>query len=115
MSNSALVSNAEVVRALADAFRATDRQAAEQLVAPTFHFTSPQDDHLDRATWFEVCFPTSGHFVSHETLQVIEEGDLVFTRYEYELADGTRYRNMEASRVVDGQVVEVEVYFGGAV
>ena len=109
------MSNSDTVTALMQAFRAGDRERAERLVAPGFRFTSPQDDHLDRATWFEVCFPTSSHFVSHETLQVLADGDLVFSRYEYELADGTRYRNMEAARVVDGQVVEVEVYFGGAV
>ena len=31
------------------------------------------------------------------------------------VADGTRWRNMEASVVRDGQVHEVEVYFGGRI
>jgi hypothetical protein len=37
----------------------------------------------------------------------------VFHRYECAV-DGTRYRNMEATRVERGKVCEVEVYFGGA-
>ncbi len=35
-------------------------------------------------------------------------------RYEYTVA-GRTYRNVEATRVQDGLVHEVEVYFGGAV
>jgi hypothetical protein len=110
------MSNADVVTALMTAFREQDREAAERLVADRFHFTSPQDDRIDRAAWFDTCFPTTGHFTDHVTLQVLEvEPDLVISRYEYEVADGTRYRNVEAATVEGGQVVEVEVYFGGAV
>ncbi|YCH99889.1 tektin family protein [Arthrobacter sp. D2-10] len=35
-------------------------------------------------------------------------------RYEY-IVVGRTYRNVEATRVHDGLVHEVEVYFGGAV
>ena len=110
------MSNSDVVRSLMTAFQKQDREAAERLVADDFHFTSPQDDHIDRAAWFETCFPTAGHFVDHTLMQVVEVDDTtVLTRYEYEVDDGTRYRNVEASTVVDGRVAEVEVYFGGAV
>ena len=37
-----------------------DRDAAESLIADDFLFTSPQDDHIDRAAFFERCFPTAG-------------------------------------------------------
>jgi hypothetical protein len=37
----------------------------------------------------------------------------VFVRYEYTLADGKRYRNVEAITVRDGLVRATEVYFGG--
>jgi hypothetical protein len=39
---------------------------------------------------------------------------VVLHRYEYTV-DGRTYRNAEASRVRDGRVFDVEVYFGGAV
>lgn len=39
---------------------------------------------------------------------------VVFHRYEYVVA-GRSYRNVEVSRVQGGLVLEVEVYFGGAI
>lgn len=110
------MSNVDIVHGLMTAFQKQDREAAEQLVAEGFHFTSPQDARIDRATWFDTCFPTASHFSSHDLMELVEVGDsTVLVRYEYEVEDGTRYRNVEASTVVDGQVVEVEVYFGGAI
>jgi ketosteroid isomerase-like protein len=98
------------------AFHAQDSPAARALVATDFHFTSPQDDHLDRETYFDVCFPTASHFVEQRMLELTEVGDTVLSRYEYELADGTRWRNMEAHTVdAAGMIHEVQVYFGGQV
>ena len=97
------------------AFTEQDRHAAEQIAAHDFVFTSPQDDHIHRATWFERCFPTADHFDQPSTtLQIVDTGEVVLHRYEY-VVDGVPWRNVEALRIADGQVHEVEVYFGGAV
>ena len=110
------MTNADTVVAMMTAFQQQDRATAERLVADDFHFTSPQDDRIDRATWFERCFPTSGHFSEQTLLELVETDDTtVLHRYEYVLQDGTRWRNVEATTVVDGQLTEVAVYFGGAV
>ncbi|MET0860825.1 MAG: nuclear transport factor 2 family protein [Microbacterium sp.] len=107
-------SSTDTVAQFMRAFQEQDRPTAESLMADDFVFTSPQDDHLDKAQWLERCFPTADHFDSASTtLQLLEADGLVLHRYEYRV-DGTRYRNVEASRVIDGQVHEVEVYFGGA-
>ena len=45
--------NADTVRAFFRSFLAQDRAAADRLVAGEFVFTSPQDDHIDRATFIE--------------------------------------------------------------
>jgi len=105
-----------VVRALFDAYRTEDRQAAEPLVADELSFTSPQDDHIDRAAWFTRCFPTASRMRRQDMLYVtrVSEAD-VFVMYEYELLDGTVHRNTEVNTVRDGQVVEVQVFFGGRV
>ena len=101
--------NADTVRAFFRSFLAQDRAAAERLVAGEFVFTSPQDDHIDRAAFFERCFPTAGHFVSHELLAVVPtDGD-----DEYELEGGRRHRNAEVITVRDGRVTESQVFFGG--
>jgi uncharacterized protein GlcG (DUF336 family) len=107
-------SKASVVRASMHAYHAQDRELAERIFAADYVFTSPQDDHIDRASYFERCFPTADHFTSHTLLDVVENGaDGVFIRYEYELQNGERYRNTEFSTVRDGQLVETEVFFGG--
>jgi len=106
--------NADTVRAFFASFLAQDRAAAERLVAEEFVFTSPQDDHIDRAAFFERCFPTADHFKDHQLLAVVPaEDDDVFVLYEYELEDGQRYRNAEVITVRDGQVTESQVFFGG--
>ncbi|MGH8879484.1 MAG: nuclear transport factor 2 family protein [Stackebrandtia sp.] len=107
------MSNTDVVRAMFANFQAQDVEAAKRMLAADFVFTSPQDDHIDKAAYLERCFPTADHFVCQDLLDVVDAGGGVFVRYEYELADGKRYRNAEHITVRDGKVLEVEVYFGG--
>ncbi|GAA2611480.1 nuclear transport factor 2 family protein [Actinomadura fulvescens] len=108
------MSNVDVVRAFFESYLSQDREAAERLVAPGFVFTSPQDDRIGRAAFFERCFPTTDRLEWQELLQVVPgEGDDVFVLYEYELTTGERYRNAEVITVRDGAVVETQVFFGG--
>jgi ketosteroid isomerase-like protein len=108
------VTNSEVVRAAFDAYRAQDREAIERLLADGFTFTSPQDDHIDRAAYLDRCFPTADRFVMQRVLELVDAGaDGVFLLYEYELTTGERYRNAEFSTVHNGQLVETQVFFGG--
>ncbi|MFF2372095.1 nuclear transport factor 2 family protein [Agromyces sp. NPDC058110] len=109
------LSSVQTVDAFMRAFREQDRERAESLMAEDFVFTSPQDDHLDKATWLERCFPTADHFDQPaRTLELVEVDGVVLHRYEYAV-NGRRWRNAEATTVVDGRVREVEVYFGGAI
>lgn len=104
----------DVVRELQAAFDVQDAEAADRLVADDFTFTSPQDDHLDKAEWLRVCFPTAEHFGSRTLLAVQQLGPDVVSYYEYEIAEsGERFRNTEVATVRDGQVVETRVFFGG--
>lgn len=108
-------SSVAIVQQFMQAFQQQDRAAAERLMADDFVFTSPQDDHIDKAAWLEKCFPSAGHFTAPaQTLQIILIDELVLHRYEYS-ANGMRWRNVEALEVRDGRVHAVEVYFGGAI
>lgn len=110
------MTKADVARRIFEAYRAQDRQAAEALIADEFVFTSPQDDHIDRATFFERCFPTADRFVTQRLLHVTPaDGDDVFVMYEYELATGGSYRNVECLTIRDGRIAETQVFFGGQV
>jgi len=108
------VSNVDIVRAVFDAYLQQDRAAMDRLLAAEFLFTSPQDDHIDRAAFFERCFPTASR-LREQTLLVVSEIDDadVVVMYEYELQTGERHRNVEVQTVRDGRIVEAQVFFGG--
>ena len=109
-------SRIEVVRAAFDAYRTQDREAADRLMAEELAFTSPQDDHIDKAAYLERCFPTADRLVSQEVIELVEAGDDgVFILYEYELKTCERHRNSEFITVRDGRIVEIQVFFGGRV
>jgi len=48
-----------IARASYQAYVDKDRAAIEALIAPDFHFTSPLDNRIDRATYFARCWPNS--------------------------------------------------------
>ena len=107
------MANTDVLRAAFEAYRTQDREAAERLYAEDFVFTSPNDDHIDRAAFFEHCFPTADRFSSQEIIEVVDAGNGGFIMYEYVLTTGDRHRNTEFLTVRDGQIVEAQVFFGG--
>jgi hypothetical protein len=51
--------NIAIERVAYEAYVAKDRTAIESLIAPDFHFTSPLDNRIDRATYFARCWPNS--------------------------------------------------------
>ena len=55
-----------LIRRYYQAYENDDRPAIEQLLHPDFTFTSPDDDRIDRVTYFEQCWPpTSTSSPSH--------------------------------------------------
>ena len=110
------MSNTDTVRASMDAYHRQDIETASRLLADDFTFTSPQDDHIDKASYLERCFPTADRFAASEILAIVPSGDDdVFLLYEYQLTTGERYRNAEYITVRDGRLVETQVFFGGRV
>jgi ketosteroid isomerase-like protein len=107
-------SNVSVVQAAFQHYLTQDRDAAFPLYAEDFTFTSPQDDHIDKAAFFERCFPTASRVSEQRMLHVTPaDQELVFAYYEYVLTSGTRHRNVEVITVRDGLIHEVQVFFGG--
>jgi ketosteroid isomerase-like protein len=103
----------ELARAVYSAFAAADREAIEALMAPEFYFTSPADPQgLDRAGYFERCWPGAGNVEKFEFVRLIEDGDEVVVTYEATRADGSRFRNTEVLAFDDEQQTGAEVYFG---
>jgi len=104
----------DVVRAAFAAYLAQDRAAMDRLLAEDFVFTSPQDDHIGKAAFLDICFPTADRLRRQEILDAVAlDGEQVFVRYAYELMTGEQHRNVEVMTVRDGRVTETQVYFGG--
>jgi len=104
----------EVVKASYEAFIAKDRVAIEALIADDFHFTSPLDNRIDRATYFDRCWPLSKRIESFEFMKVAASGNRVFVTYVGRM-DGNSFQNTEIATVREGEIVKVEVYIGWSI
>ena len=101
-----------IARAAYEAYVAKDRAAIEALIADDFHFSSPLDKRIDRATYFSRCWPNSQMIEAFDFIHLVPHGEQVFVAYEARGAGGHRFRNTEIVTVRGAQIVEVEVYFG---
>jgi ketosteroid isomerase-like protein len=102
----------DVVRGYYAAYEQKDRPAIEALVGDDFTFSSPYDDHIDRALYFQKCWPNSEHHARFHIEKLFENGNEAFVRYELRLKSGVTFRNTEFLRLEGGKIREVEVYFG---
>jgi ketosteroid isomerase-like protein len=103
----------EIARDSYRAFAEGDRSFFESQLSDDFTFSSPPDPSLDRAGWFERCWPGSGRGQTFEFVRVAEVGDEVVVTYELRRPDGSGGRNTEIV-TFDGEdrISRVEVYFG---
>jgi ketosteroid isomerase-like protein len=104
---------AENIRKLFDGYRTKQRAVVENLLADDFTFTSPYDDRISKAAYFERCWPASIDYIRSNTLeQVCEAGDTAFVLYKCTAADGRDFRNTEHFTFRDSKVSAINVYFG---
>ena len=102
----------DLVRDYFAAFQAGDRPVMEAALTDDFTFTSPYDDAIDRAAYFERCWPNSKLFRSMTVEKVGADGNDVFVRYSCETTDGKTFRNTELHSFRGDRLRSVEVYFG---
>jgi len=102
----------ELARACYGAYESGDRSVVERLLTEDYRFSSPTDVGIDRATYFERCWPNSDLIRAFEFKRLIEHGDEVLVTYESTRADGSRFRNTEVLAFRGDMICETEVYFG---
>ena len=107
--------NVAVARASYEAYVSKDRAALEPLIADDFHFTSPLDNRINRATYFERCWPNSERTEGFDFIHLVPDGDRVFVTYEGRAVGGGRFRNTEILTLRGGQIIDAEVYFGWSI
>jgi ketosteroid isomerase-like protein len=94
------------------AYEAEDRALIESLLSDELTFYSPADVGIDRARYFERCWPNAGAIATYELIRLVEIGDEVLVTYESTKTDGSRFRNTEILTFAGEKICKVEVYFG---
>jgi ketosteroid isomerase-like protein len=94
------------------AYESGDRQAIEELLTDDFTFYSPADMGIDRATYFQRCWPNAERTKSFDFKRLAEIGDEVVVTYECTRTDGSQFRNTEVLTFADDKICRAEVYFG---
>jgi ketosteroid isomerase-like protein len=105
-------SRLQLVRDCYRAYESGDRALLEKTLAEHFTFSAPPDVGIDRATYFERCWPNSQNIEAFEYERLFEANDEVVVTYEAVRTDGRRFRNTEIFGFEGDKVSRVEVYFG---
>jgi ketosteroid isomerase-like protein len=108
--------NTDIARSTYEAYANGDRDALERVIAQDFRFWSPQDEGIDRDTYFARCWPPHVEMRSFRFVRLADLDDNeVLVTYELTKADGSVFRNAEILTLRKGQIVLAEVYFGWTV
>src|SRR5918995_6396667 len=101
----------QIAKDVYGAYESGDRSVVESLLSDDFTFYSPPDPGIDRATYFERCWPNSELIESFEFKRLVEAGDEVVVTYESTKTDGNRFRNTEILTFEGEKIRTAEVYF----
>ncbi len=102
----------DLVRDSYRAYEERDRDLIEEVMGEGLTFFAPTDPGIDRAEYFERCWPNATTTKAFEFKRLREMGDEVLVTYEATRTDGTRFRNTEIFAFDGGKITRVEVYFG---
>ena len=94
------------------AYESGDRRVLEELLSDDFTFFSPPDPGIDRATYFERCWPNAATIEAYRFTRLVQDGDEVLVTYEARKTDGRRFRNTEVLTFDGDRICRAEVYFG---
>jgi ketosteroid isomerase-like protein len=108
----AATSKADIIRDLFAAYMSNDRKAVEDSFTEDFRFTSPYDDEIDKATYFERCWKVSDWIARQALEKILAEGDCAFVTYQCVAKDGKRFRNTEFFTFAGDKIRRIDVYFG---
>ncbi|MEP7076149.1 MAG: nuclear transport factor 2 family protein [Acidobacteriota bacterium] len=106
------MTSSEIVNRYFSAYETQDRPVVEDLLTDDFTFTSPNDEHIDKAVYFERCWQFSHLNPTFRFVKLVESGGDVFVLYECTPKDGATFRNTEFFQIGDGKIKAIEVYFG---
>jgi len=103
----------QITKDFYQAFADGDRGFVEAHITDDFTFSAPPDPYLDRAGYFERCWPGAGTRQTFDIVRLIEVGDEVIVTYETKHPNASaRGRNTEILTFAGDKIRRAEVYFG---
>ena len=78
----------QIARDCYRAYETGERELIEQHLAADYTFYSPADPGIDRARYFERCWPNARNITAFEYRRLVEVGDEVLVTYESTRNDG---------------------------
>jgi ketosteroid isomerase-like protein len=108
------VDHRAIIRGVFAAYLSNDRDAVENALADDFRFTSPYDDRIDKATYFERCWRNADWIERHDLEKIFVQGDEAFVTYNCVAKSGKNFRNTEFFIFEGDKVKRIDVYFGAA-
>ena len=102
----------EIIRKLFAAYLSNDRQAVEAAFTDDFRFTSPYDDEIDKATYFERCWRVPDWIERQDLETIMAEGEAAFVTYRCVAKNGKSFRNTEFFSFEGERIRRIDVYFG---
>ncbi len=103
---------AEIIRDVFAAYLSNNRGAVEDALTDDFRFTSPYDDRIDKATYFERCWRNSDWIARHDLERIFVEGEEAFVTYTCVAKSGRTFRNTEFFAFAGDRIKSIDVYFG---
>src|SRR5688572_26873523 len=108
-----MASKSDLIRRFFAAYKARDRKMVEDGMAEGFTFTSPYDDAIDKAAYFERCWPKSIEVIEWNRIEkIFEQDDEAFVLYLCRLKSGEQFRNTEFFVFEGDKIKSINVYFG---
>lgn len=103
-----------IIRSMFAAYQAKDRQGVARMFSDDFRFTSPYDDGIDKAAYFERCWPGNDFIRTNVIERIFEQGDEAFVTYKCTTTDGKEFRNTEFFIFDGDRIRSIDVYFGAS-
>jgi hypothetical protein len=74
----------ELIRIYFKAYETNEQSALESTLSDDFTFTSPYDDHIDRGTYLERCWPNSKNTKAVHIRKLFNQANEAFVLYDLE-------------------------------
>lgn len=99
-----------LIRRLFDCYRRRDREGVAAMMAEDFRLTTPYDDRIDKARYFELCWPAGVQIRENVIERIFEEDDAAYVTYRCTTVDGLVFHNTEFFSFAGEQVRAIDVF-----